>query len=147
MRTAEKDALYLRYYRSRHDEWNCCRGDDYDDAGVLGIMQSQMMENNGNTRELEFRDGNQLVGFSTVDYGRHALSAVYTAFDPAYGRRAPGVFAVLAMIDYARANGFRWLYLGFLIEDHPKMGYKARYAPGEYLDETTVWRIYHGTNA
>ncbi|PKM01576.1 MAG: arginyltransferase, partial [Gammaproteobacteria bacterium HGW-Gammaproteobacteria-6] len=42
--------------------------------------------------------------------------------------------AVLQQILWAQREGLRHLYLGYWIANHPKMDYKARFAPLEILD-------------
>jgi arginine-tRNA-protein transferase len=49
--------------------------------------------------------------------------------------------AILRMIQWAKLQGFDYLYLGFFIPGHPKMDYKFRYHPAEILDPRTMhWR-------
>jgi leucyl-tRNA---protein transferase len=67
------------------------------------------------------------------------LSAVYTFYEPTLVDRGLGTLAILRQLDWARATGKRWLYLGFFIEDHPKMHYKRRFGPAQVLRDGE-WR-------
>ena len=61
------------------------------------------------------------------------MSAVYTFYDPALEARGLGTHAILRQIELARERGLPHLYLGYWIERHPKMDYKARFKPLELL--------------
>jgi arginyl-tRNA--protein-N-Asp/Glu arginylyltransferase len=61
------------------------------------------------------------------------LSAVYTWFDPADAARGLGTFAILTQVELARREQRAHVYLGFWLQDHPKMHYKQNYRPLEVL--------------
>jgi arginyl-tRNA--protein-N-Asp/Glu arginylyltransferase len=44
-----------------------------------------------------------------------------------------GVFSLLYEIEYARFLDIRWLYLGYWVENSPKMNYKADFQPAQIL--------------
>ncbi len=81
------------------------------------------------TRFLEFRTGDVLLGVAVTDCLTDALSAVYTFFDPDFEARSPGTLAVLTQIEMARQSGLDWLYLGYWIPGSRKMAYKNRFRP------------------
>ena len=85
------------------------------------------------TRFLEIRNDKQLVAVAVTDVLADSLSAVYTFFDPELAARSLGTFAILSQIEHARKAGLDYLYLGFWLRDHPKMDYKQRFRPLEYL--------------
>ncbi len=86
------------------------------------------------TTLIEFRDDrDRLLAVAVCDHLPEALSAVYTFYNPDAGRRSPGVYAVLWLIEYARRKNLKWLYLGYLIRACRKMAYKANYLPHEQL--------------
>lgn len=95
--------------------------------------------------EMLFLDAERLVAVALVDILPAAVSAVYCYYDPALRRRALGVYSVLQHIALARARGIPHVYLGYWIEGHPSMSYKARYGPHQLiagrpaLDEAAVW--------
>lgn len=132
--TENKKHIYRDYFRERHSEDNCS---DYsaDEARIDDIMISQMFSDFGNSAECEVTtESGRIVSFSTVDFGETSMSAVYTAYDPFFIKRAPGIFAVISMIEKCREIGFDYLYLGFYIKNHPKMSYKSSFGYSQILD-------------
>jgi arginine-tRNA-protein transferase len=124
--TDEYFALYQRYLSARHRDGGMddARPDDF--ARFLYTGWSP-------TRFIEFRRGEHLLGLAVTDFCPSGLSAVYTFFDPDETARGLGTFAILSQIRLARERGLPHVYLGFWIEGHPKMHYKARYRPLEVL--------------
>ena len=119
-------ALYQRYLHTRHRDGGMddARPDDF--ARFLYTGWSP-------TRFIEFRCGERLLGLAVTDFCPSGLSAVYTFFDPDEAARGLGTFAILSQIRLARERGLPHVYLGFWIDGHPKMHYKARYRPLEVL--------------
>lgn len=115
-------ALYQRYQLARHADGAMAtvNADDY--QRFLGSSWC-------NTRFVEFAVDGRLIAVAVVDVLGRALSAVYTFFDPDYSAYSPGVFAVLWQIEHARKLGLEHVYLGFWIEQCPKMSYKQHYRP------------------
>ena len=93
------------------------------------------------SRFLELRVDNKLIGCAVVDYLPHALSAIYTYFDPLESVRGLGNLAVLLQIDLARSLSMDYLYLGYWIADCQKMRYKTNYRPIELLQKN-IWRLH-----
>jgi arginine-tRNA-protein transferase len=118
--------LYRRYVGARHPGG----GMDHDDREAANRF---LLSPWPSTRLLEFRLERRLVAVAVTDVGACALSAVYTFFDPELTGRGLGSYAILRQIALARSHGMRWLYLGFWIEQHPKMHYKARFGAGQVL--------------
>ena len=52
---------------------------------------------------------------------------------------------ILDHIGVAKEIGLNYLYLGYLIEDSPKMRYKAQFSPLEYF-ANGKWKIYGETS-
>lgn len=80
------------------------------------------------------RDGERLLGTSYFDVGAEALSAVYAMFDPDETQRSLGVWMILKEIEYAKANGYRYLYTGYCYDQPSFYDYKRRFRGTEYLD-------------
>jgi arginine-tRNA-protein transferase len=115
--------LYRRYIRSRHAD----SGMDVDSVEqYLSFLTSTWSD----TRFVEFRHGRQLLAVSVVDRMSQGLSAVYTFFEPD-SKRGLGVNAVLWQLGEARRQGLPYLFLGYLIDESPKMAYKRQYTPLE----------------
>jgi arginine-tRNA-protein transferase len=119
-------ALYQRYLCSRHPGGGMDDAHPEDFARFLYTAWSP-------TRFIEFRLGGVLAGVAATDFCSTGLSAVYTFFDPAQRARSLGTFAILSQVEIARRRGLPHVYLGFWIDGHPKMDYKARFRPLEVL--------------
>jgi len=119
--------LYQKYLVNRHDSM--------DSEGVESFLLADWC----NIHFIEFytfdetNNTQQLIGVAVTDVMKSGLSAVYTFFDPAEGKRGLGVFAVLWQIEYAKNEGKKYVYPGFWIKDCRKMNYKTRYQPIEGL--------------
>ncbi len=81
--------------------------------------------------ELRYFIGDEMVGLAVTDQGERSLSAVYTAWDPAYEALSLGTYSILTQIALARKAGLDWVYLGLTIKDSPPMTYKTRFLPHE----------------
>ncbi|HEY9130513.1 MAG TPA: arginyltransferase [Dyella sp.] len=119
---AERHALYERYLRSRHAGGGMDEADASDFRRFLTAPWSP-------TLFLEMRLNKRLVGVAVTDVCINGLSAVYTFFDPDERARSLGTFAILQQVALAKRRGLPWVYLGFWIENHPKMDYKRRFRP------------------
>jgi arginyl-tRNA--protein-N-Asp/Glu arginylyltransferase len=120
----EHYALFTRYLSARHADSIML---DSTPRAYMEFLSSDWCQ----TLFHEFRFKDLLVAIAVVDHLNDALSAVYTFFDPVYGQRSLGTFAVLWQIREAQRLGFRWLYLGYWIEQCRKMSYKSQYRPLE----------------
>ncbi len=85
------------------------------------------------TRFAEFRRNDELLAIAVFDIVENGLSAVYTFFEPSHEQLALGRHAILWEIAEAEKLGLDYLYLGYWIEDSPKMSYKIHYQPAEGL--------------
>jgi leucyl-tRNA---protein transferase len=121
--------LYQRYQAARHDngEAKIISQDEY-----MRFLGSHWCD----TWFVEFNIGSKLAAVAVVDVLDHALSAVYTFFDPEFAEASPGVFAVLWQIEQAKKMGLEFVYLGFWVKQCRKMRYKSEYQPlSGFIDE------------
>lgn len=125
--TAEQFTLFQRYQRARH-------GDG--DMAAMGFYDFRAMVEDTpiTTGMVEFRNAeDKLVGGCLTDWLGDGLSAVYSFFQPEDERRSLGTWAILWLVERARALGLPYVYLGYWVPESRKMAYKARFQPSEVL--------------
>ena len=117
---AEYFALYRRYLDQKHPAGGMDNPNAEDFEGFLLSHWCQ-------TKFLEIRLGDELVAVAVTDNLGGGLSAVYCFYTPDYPERSLGTFAILQQIELTRAYALPYLYLGYWIENHPKMHYKKNF--------------------
>jgi leucyl-tRNA---protein transferase len=122
----ERFALYCRYLGARHRNGGMDTPGRDDFEQFLAAPWSP-------TRFFEARVDGRLLAVAVTDVVGQALSAVYTFYDPDEPARSLGTAALLHQMEAAAARGLAWLYLGFWLQGHPKMAYKAGFRPAEVL--------------
>lgn len=132
--TEEYFDLYRRYLDSRHTDGSMADPEKEDFKQFLYSKWSD-------TAFLEFRLDGRLIAVAVTDIASDGVSAVYSFFDPEMSKRSLGTYCVLKQLDYAKLLGLDYIYLGYWIEDHPKMHYKVNFRPLQiYRDEQ--WQTY-----
>lgn len=123
---SEAYQLYERYIDARHRDGDMFPASEKQFRGFLvdGSKQCQ---------HIEFRYANELIAVAVTDRLTTGLSAIYTFFDPAHDWRSMGTQAILTQLAIAKRMRLPYLYLGYYIEQSPKMAYKGKFQPLEVM--------------
>lgn len=125
----EHFALYQAYQIARHDgHAESMNNDDAKDQYRNFLAQS-----NVESVMVEFRDGDALKMVSVIDIVRNGISAVYTFYDTSDPKASYGTYNVCWQVQWAKALGLEFLYLGYWIKESAKMTYKQNFMPQEAL--------------
>jgi len=131
--TTEKIMLYHKYVNLKHPE---NKEEDLGDS--INILMA-IHHGYGRIMEMEYYLEDKLVGVGIVDEGVDSLSSNYFYYDTEYLDRRLGILSILKEIKLAQKLGKKYYYLGFYIEDNPKMSYKKYFRPNQVL-ENGEWR-------
>jgi len=127
----EKWRVYSAYQNEQHDGK---MGDDRAD------LEEFLYQSPTDTWEMTYRVAGRIVAVGIVDACPVSLSSVYFFFDPAEGRRSPGVFGAMEEIEECRRRGLAHWYIGYYVRECRQMSYKAQFRPCELLGPDGVWR-------
>lgn len=123
--SAEQYRLFNRYIQSRHGdgEMAAMTERDYLNLVLASPVASSIFE---------FRDAEgELKAACLTDFMSDGLSAVYSFFDPDEAHNSLGSYIILALVQWAASHGLNHVYLGFWVDNSPKMAYKRRFKPLE----------------
>ena len=129
--TEEKFRIFRDYLKFQHDSAQDDSVENFRDH----LYVSPIM-----TLEFEYRMRERLVAVSIADICSRSFSSVYAYFDPEFSERSLGTFSALWEIQFCRARGIPYYYIGFYIRDCPSMRYKARFRPYEILIPEHIWK-------
>ncbi|MEM9837616.1 MAG: arginyltransferase [Pseudomonadota bacterium] len=125
--TTEQFSLLRGYLDSRHD------GGGMTDMTVLDYQQ--MVEQTPvDTVLVEYRDDDgTLMACALSDRLEDGLSMVYSFFETEEPRRSLGSFMIADHVRLARELGLPYVYLGYWVQNSPKMDYKRKFRPLEIM--------------
>ncbi len=135
--TAEQFALFKRYLDVRHTGGGMTAMNFVDFEYMVEDTPVQ-------TIVVEYRLGTvedkPLVAVALTDVLSDGLSMVYSFFAPELGRRSLGNLLILDHVRQVRLAGLAYVYLGYWVQDSPKMAYKGQYRPLEVQRGPLGWR-------
>ncbi len=125
--TKEHFELFINYQLERHTGGSMS---DMDEDEFTSMIETSPIK----TLLLEFRDKSQnLVGVVILDIDEKNLSAVYSFFDPKFKKFGLGNYMIIQCLLYGKVKKYKYLYLGYYIEELSSMSYKSRFRPGQIL--------------
>lgn len=130
--TPDQYALLQRYLAARHPGggMNGMAEDEFADM----IEQSPV-----DSYVIEYREPSvngvpgTLVGACLTDRQADGLSMIYSFFEPNGPRKGLGTYIILDHIKRAASLDLPYVYLGYWVEDSPRMAYKTNFRPMERL--------------
>jgi arginine-tRNA-protein transferase len=131
--TAEKILLYEKYINTKHEG-----NKDEEQGDPLTTLISMHYGYHG-IIEMDYYLEERLIGVGILDEGRDSLSSNYFYYDTDFPDRRLGILSILKEIALAGEMKKKYYYLGFYIEQNPKMSYKNSFRPNQIL-ENGKWK-------
>ena len=130
--SSEQYALFRDYIEARHADGGMAEMSvlDYSLMVEDSVVETFVTEYRGKPDE---NGETPLLGVSLCDRLSDGISMVYSFYDPDVSARSLGTYMILDHVNYAREQGYAFVYLGYWIEGSPKMRYKDRFQPQERL--------------
>jgi|TARA_B100001741_G_scaffold72307_1_gene58248 Putative arginyl-tRNA:protein arginylyltransferase len=125
--TTEQYSLFSKYQSTRHINSDMSNMDFID-------YKAMIEETSTNTCIFEFRNSKRLIAVCLVDEMIDGLSAVYSFFDPFYKKYSLGTMMILSLVNECKKNNLMHVYLGYWVQNSPKMSYKQNFSPLEYFN-------------
>jgi len=135
--TAEQFALFKRYLDTRHTGGGM--------TAMNFVDYEYMVEDTPvQTVLVEYRLGSHpdkpLVAVALTDVMTDGLSMVYSSFAPEMRKRSLGNLLIPDHDRQVRLAGLSYVYLGYWVQDSPKMAYKGQFRPLEVQRGPLGWR-------
>lgn len=135
----EQYDLFKRYLASRHDSGGMSQMSFMDYEFMVEDTSVQTMLIEYRLKPENDEDPGQLIGCALTDVMQDGLSMVYSFYDPDMPKRSLGVMMILDHIHRAKLMGDGFVYLGYWVQNSPKMAYKADYEPLEVESGALGW--------
>jgi arginyl-tRNA--protein-N-Asp/Glu arginylyltransferase len=135
--TAEQFALFKRYLDSRHTGGGMTAMSyvDYEYMVEDTPVQTVVVE-----YRLASHPDKPLIAVALTDVLPDGLSMVYSFFDPDLSKRSLGTMLILDHVRQVRMASLSYVYLGYWVQDSPKMAYKGDFRPLEIQRGPLGWR-------
>lgn len=151
--TNEKYELFSKYQEHIHNDFNhnaksfkrfLCES-PFSRESIMGTEEEWIQLNNwknmgeneklkrlGPTHECYYYK-DKMIALAVTDFLPSGISSVYFIWDPAYHKWSLGKVSALRELCITSKINREYYYMGYYIDDCPKMNYKAKYG-GELLD-------------
>ena len=137
--TSEQYSLFRAYIDTRHSEGGMANMTVLDFASMVddNLVESRVVE----YRLPPGKDGmaGELIAAVLIDILGDGLSMIYSFYEPGYENRSLGTLIILDNILRVERMGLTYIYLGYFVQDSPKMRYKGRFLPQQRLS-AEGWR-------
>lgn len=84
--------------------------------------------------------GDRLIAASVFDKGDNSVMSILGMHDPQYSKYSLGVYTMLCEVDYAKEQGLRWFYPGYVLEESSLFDYKLSIGNFQFLQPTGRWK-------
>ncbi|CAR29494.1 hypothetical protein ZYGR_0AD01760 [Zygosaccharomyces rouxii] len=148
----EKYRLFAKYQESVHNDFDhnaksfkrflcdapfspeVIRGtkQEWDQLNDWKNPERSHFERVGPAHECYYYNGN-LIAIAVIDILPSGISSVYFIWDPEYGKLSLGKLSALRELAISSKINRKHYYMGYYIQDCPKMNYKGKYG-GELMD-------------
>jgi leucyl-tRNA---protein transferase len=133
--SSEQYSLFRRYIDTRHGDGGMAEMSvlDYSLMVEDSVVETFITEYRLKPEPDAHEDDSPLVAVALCDRLSDGISMVYSFYEPDEAVRSLGTYMILEHIEYARAAGLPYVYLGYWIAGSRKMRYKNRFQPQEQL--------------
>ena len=114
-------------------------------ASVQQWLLEEQTNNVYDTAMIEVRDQGKLIAAGIFDKGRHSIAGILNFYLPGYKKYSLGKYLMLLKIEYGLAQGKKWYYPGYIVQDFPKFDYKLfadKTAAELFIPEQNIWCPY-----
>ncbi len=130
--TPEKEALY-RIYKSNFP------------APLSPSLKESLLDledrNIFDTYEVCVYDEDRLVACSFFDVGEESVASILGIYDAAYSKYSLGLYTMVLELIYAKEQGFKYYYPGYVVPGYSRFDYKLRIGEVSYYHlKTNTWR-------
>jgi len=88
-----------------------------------------------NTYEVAvYNDNKELIAASFFDLGEKCMASILGIYNPNYQKYSPGIYTMLAEIQFGIDNGFEYYFPGYITPGYSKFDYKLRIGNLEYYE-------------
>lgn len=130
--SSEQYALFRDYIEARHADGGMAEMSvlDYSLMVEDSVVETFVTEYR---RKPDETGDARLIAVALCDRLSDGISMVYSFYDPDMLARSLGTYMILDHVEFARRQGYPFVYLGYWIEGSRKMRYKDRFQPQERL--------------